>query len=54
MNAITLVARHNADTMSRGTVVVRRDGANGELLPTPKDDDSELLGFPWSTEDPEP
>jgi carboxyl-terminal processing protease len=54
MNAITLVARHNADTTSHKSVVVRRDGPHGELLPTPKDDDSALLGFPWSNEAPEP
>jgi carboxyl-terminal processing protease len=32
------VARENADTTSRVTMVVRRDGPNGEALPTPKAD----------------
>jgi carboxyl-terminal processing protease len=45
MNAITLVGRQNADTISRRTIMVRRDGASGELLPTPKDDDTVLLDF---------
>ena len=46
MNAITLVGRQNADTTSRRTIMVRRDGPAGELLPTPKDDDAELFGAP--------
>ncbi len=41
VNVITVVARENEDTASRQTVVVRRDGANGEPLPTPK---GEALG----------
>ena len=45
MNAITLVGRQNADTVSRRTIMVRRDGAAGELLPTPKDDGAALLDF---------
>ena len=45
MNAITLVGRQNADTTARRTIMVRRDGKSGELLPTPKDDDSALLDF---------
>lgn len=45
MNAITLVGRQNADTVSRKTIMVRRDGASGELLPTPKDDGAVLLDF---------
>jgi carboxyl-terminal processing protease len=45
MNAITLVGRQNADTVSRRTIMVRRDGASGELLPTPKDDGGVLLDF---------
>src|SRR5262249_10883241 len=36
VNVITVVARENEDTASRQTVVVRRDGPNGEALPTPK------------------
>ncbi len=39
VNAITVVARENPDTTSRKTFVVRRDGPNGELLPTPKTED---------------
>jgi carboxyl-terminal processing protease len=41
VNVITVVARENEDTASRQTVVVRRDGPNGEALPTPK---GEALG----------
>ena len=33
------MARENPDTTTRRTFIVRRDGANGELLPTPKTDD---------------
>jgi carboxyl-terminal processing protease len=33
------VARENMDTVSRKTFIVRRDGPNGELLPTPKTDE---------------
>ena len=33
---ITLVARENVDTIGRRTVIVRRDGPNGEILQTPK------------------
>lgn len=43
MNAVTLVGRQNADTVARRTIMIRRDGPSGELLPTPKDDDSALL-----------
>jgi carboxyl-terminal processing protease len=39
VNLVTLVARENPDTQTRRTFVVRRDGPNGELLPTPKMDD---------------
>ena len=45
MNAITLVGRQNSDTIARRTIMVRRDGASGELLPTPKDDDTALVDF---------
>lgn len=44
INFITLFGRHSADTAARRTVVVRRDGPNGELLSSPKDEDSELAG----------
>jgi carboxyl-terminal processing protease len=39
VNVVTVVARENPDTTSRKTYIVRRDGPNGELLPTPKTDD---------------
>jgi carboxyl-terminal processing protease len=39
VNLVTMVARENPDTQTRRTFVVRRDGPNGELLPTPKMDD---------------
>jgi carboxyl-terminal processing protease len=45
-NVITVVARENEDTATRYTRVVRRDGKNGEALPSPKGDDSfEDFGF---------
>ncbi len=44
VNVINVVARENEDTASRHTIVVRRDGPNGESLPTPK---AELLGYDW-------
>jgi carboxyl-terminal processing protease len=39
VNFVTVVARENPDTTTRRTFIVRRDGANGELLKTPKTDD---------------
>jgi carboxyl-terminal processing protease len=39
VNVVSVVARENPDTTSRRVYVVRRDGPNGELLPTPKTDD---------------
>jgi carboxyl-terminal processing protease len=44
INVITVVARESEDTATRYTMVVRRDGPNGEPLPTPK---SELFGEDW-------
>jgi carboxyl-terminal processing protease len=44
VNVIHVVARESEDTASRRTLVVRRDGPNGEALPTP---DSELFGADW-------
>src|SRR5690606_31266123 len=44
VNMITVVARENEDTATRHTMVVRRDGPNGEPLPTPKTD---LFGADW-------
>jgi carboxyl-terminal processing protease len=36
VNVVTVVARENVDTVGRKTFIVRRDGANGEVLQTPK------------------
>jgi carboxyl-terminal processing protease len=44
INVVTVVARESEDTATRYTMVVRRDGPNGEALPTPK---SELFGADW-------
>ena len=33
---ITVVARENNDTVGRRTLIIRRDGPNGEILQTPK------------------
>jgi carboxyl-terminal processing protease len=44
INVITVVARENQDISTRHRVVVRKDGPNGEILPTPKDD---LFGEDW-------
>lgn len=38
-NYVSVWARENPDTTSRRTFIVRRDGANGELLASPKTDD---------------
>jgi carboxyl-terminal processing protease len=39
INLVSVVARENPDTVGHKTFVIRRDGKNGELLPTPKTDD---------------
>lgn len=44
VNVITIVARENHDTLTRQTLVVRRDGPGGVPLPTPK---STLFGDEW-------
>ncbi|HVJ95152.1 MAG TPA: MXAN_5808 family serine peptidase, partial [Labilithrix sp.] len=36
VNVITVVARENVETVGRRTLIVRRDGPNGEILQTPK------------------
>jgi hypothetical protein len=36
MNIITVVSRENEAVATSYTMVVRRDGPNGEALPTPK------------------
>ena len=47
VNVITLVARENVDTVGRRTLIIRRDGTNGELLQTLKtEDESEIAGGP--------
>ncbi|HMA95511.1 MAG TPA: MXAN_5808 family serine peptidase [Polyangiaceae bacterium] len=47
VNVITVVARENADTVSRVNLIVRRDGPDGSPLPTPK---SDLFGEGWELE----
>jgi carboxyl-terminal processing protease len=44
VNVIAVVARENEDTATQYRMIVRRDGPNGEPLPTPK---SELFGEDW-------
>jgi carboxyl-terminal processing protease len=44
VNVITVVARESADVAARHRVVVRKDGPNGEILPTPK---VEIFGEDW-------
>jgi carboxyl-terminal processing protease len=44
VNVITVVAREDEDIATRHRVVVRKDGPNGEILPTPKND---LFGEDW-------
>jgi carboxyl-terminal processing protease len=39
VNVVSVFARENPDTIGRRTFIVRKDGANGQLLPTPKTDD---------------
>ena len=36
VNVITVVARESPDTVSRKTIIVRKDGPSGETLQTPK------------------
>ncbi len=50
VNVITIVARQDQDVVSHHTVVVRRDGAGGEALPTPE---REQFGDGWSFGDGE-
>jgi len=35
-NVVTIVARHSQEATTRRAFVIRRDGANGELLATQK------------------
>ena len=50
INVITVVARESADVAARHRVVVRKDGPNGEILPTPK---NEMFGEDWEFGDAE-
>jgi carboxyl-terminal processing protease len=49
VNVITVVARENRDVVSRHRIVVRKDGKNGEILPTPKND---MFGEDWEFGEP--
>jgi carboxyl-terminal processing protease len=40
VNIVRVFVRENPDTVTQRMLVVRRDGANGELLPTPKGEES--------------
>ncbi len=44
VNLITVVARESSDTVTRRSMVVRKDGPGGETLPTPK---QEAFGADW-------
>lgn len=44
VNVITVVARENPDTVGRKTVIVRKDGPNGEILTTPKTEEDGEAG----------
>jgi carboxyl-terminal processing protease len=50
VNVITIFARENPDTVGRKSIIVRKDGPNGELLSTPKTEadfeDIEAIGSP--------
>jgi carboxyl-terminal processing protease len=50
MNVINVLARESEDTATRTTMVIRRDGAAGESLPTPKQD---MFGEDWQFGDGE-
>lgn len=39
VNVVTIMARENTEAVGRKTFIIRRDGPNGELLPTPKVDE---------------
>jgi carboxyl-terminal processing protease len=51
VNYITVVVRERDDVVSRKTLVVRRDGPNGELLETP-DHESSLFSLDGEEEEP--
>lgn len=46
VNVISVVARESPDTTTARTVVVRRDGADGSILKTPKHVDDDFIGDP--------
>jgi len=48
VNVVTVVARENPDTVTRRTIIIRKDAADGALLKTPKTDDpvADWLGEP--------
>jgi carboxyl-terminal processing protease len=48
MNVINVLARESEDTRTQYTMVIRRDGAAGEALPTPKQDS---FGEDWQFSD---
>src|SRR4029078_13561415 len=39
VNVVTVVARENSDTITRRTIVIRKDATDGAILKTPKTDD---------------
>lgn len=41
VNVVAVIARETPDSVGRKVIVIRRDGPNGELLPTPKTEDDE-------------
>lgn len=41
VNVVAVIARETPDSVGRKVVVIRRDGPNGELLPTPKTEEDE-------------
>jgi carboxyl-terminal processing protease len=48
VNVVTVVARENPDTVTRRTIIIRKDAADGAILKTPKTDDpvADWLGEP--------
>jgi carboxyl-terminal processing protease len=48
VNVVTVVARENPDTITRRTMVIRKDASDGAILKTPKTDDpvADWLGEP--------
>ena len=50
INYITVFARENDEVMSRETLVIRRDGPDGQLLETPRYDDGVFGGFMHGSE----